>query len=313
MSHWTLADLPDQTGSSALVTGANSGLGLIVARELAARGAEVVLACRDPQRGAAALEGVRQAASGPAPQLLALDLADLSSVERAATELRGERDRLDLLVNNAGVMATPRRASADGFELQFGTNHLGHYALTGRLLPLLLAAPAPRVLTVSSTAHKMGRMRFDDLMGERRYRRWEAYGQSKLANLLFAFELQRRAADAGSELLSVAAHPGYASTNLQHVGPQMRGNGLEDRLMGLANRVVAQSAEQGALPLLYAATEPVPPGAFVGPDGLQEMRGHPRLVTARPAAYDTTAAARLWDASEQLTGVVFAFAAPVPA
>lgn len=311
MSHWTLADLPDQTGSSALVTGANSGLGLIVARELAARGAEVVLACRDPERGASALAVVAQTATGPEPRLMALDLADLATVEAFAAELGADRTALDLLVNNAGVMATPRRTTADGFELQLGTNHLGHYALTGRLLPLLLAAPAPRVVTVSSTAHKMGRMRFDDLLSERRYRRWEAYGQSKLANLLFAFELQRRAAAAATELLSVAAHPGYASTNLQHVGPQMRGNGLEERLMGLANRVVAQSAEQGALPLLYAATEDVPPAAFVGPDGLQEMRGHPRLVTATAAAYDEAAARRLWDASEQLTGVRYAF--PVPA
>jgi NAD(P)-dependent dehydrogenase (short-subunit alcohol dehydrogenase family) len=306
---WSTTDIAPLAGRSAVVTGANSGLGLIVARELAVHGADVLLACRDEARAQAALDKVRAAAPDAVVHIARLDLADLASIERFAAELAAGRDRLDLLVNNAGVMATPRRETADGFELQLGTNHLGHFALTGRLLPLLHAAPAPRVVTVSSTAHKMGRMRFDDLMGDRRYRRWEAYGQSKLANLLFAFELQRRAQAAGSPLLSVAAHPGYAATNLQFVGAQMRGNGLEERLNGLANRVLAQSDEQGALPLLYAATMDVPPGAYVGPDGFQEMRGGPALVQARPAAHDEVAAARLWDASEQLTSVRYAFAA----
>jgi NAD(P)-dependent dehydrogenase (short-subunit alcohol dehydrogenase family) len=313
MSSWTTSDLPRLDGTLAVVTGANSGLGLITARELAAHGAEVVMACRDEARARVALDAVRAAAPDAAVRTASLDLADLASVERFAAELESEAGHLDLLVNNAGVMATPRRETADGFELQLGTNHLGHFALTGRLLGLLEAAPAPRVVTVSSTAHKMGRMRFDDLMSERRYRRWEAYGQSKLANLLFAFELQRRAQAAGSALLSVAAHPGYAATNLQFVGPSMRSSGLEERVYGLANRILAQSDEQGALPLLYAATMDVPPGCFVGPDGFQEMRGHPALVEARPAAHDEAAAARLWDASEQLTGVRYAFAVPAAA
>ncbi len=222
-----------------------------------------------------------------------------------AEQALAEHDRLDLLINNAGVMAPPRRLTADGFESQFGTNHLGHFALTGLLLPRLLAAPAPRVVTVSSGAHRIGWMRFDDLQGERRYNNWLAYGQSKLSNLLFCFELQRRATQAGTELLSMAAHPGYAATNLQFAGPTAW---HERALMAVTNRVVAQSAEMGALPSLFAATAPdLPGGSFIGPDGLLEQRGHPHVVTAAGRAYDEAAWRRLWDISEQLTGVCYAF------
>ena len=252
---WTANDIPDQSGRTAIVTGANSGLGLITARELARHGADVVLACRNTVKGEEAAAAILQEAPGAQVSVQALDLADLASVHAFAEAQDGP---LDLLVNNAGVMGIPRRETKDGFEMQFGTNHLGHFALTGLLMPSLLKAPEPRVVTLSSTAHKFGRMNFDDLQGERRYFRWSAYGQSKLANLLFAFELQRRADEAGLDLTSVAAHPGYAATNLQTRGPEAGGllTRVEDAAMAVANHVVAQSDEMGALPQLYAATVP---------------------------------------------------------
>ena len=212
---------------------------------------------------------------------------------------------LDLLVNNAGVMAPPRQLTRDGFESQLGTNHLGHFALTGRLLDLLLAAPEPRVVTLSSGAHRIGKVNFGDLQSERRYNNWLAYGQSKLANLMFCFELQRRAVAAGTGLRSVAAHPGYAATNLQFAGPSRF---YEKAIMAVSNKVIAQSAEMGALPSLYAATADVPGGSFVGPDGLAEQRGYPHVVTAAGKAYDEEAWRKLWLISEQLTGVSYEFA-----
>ncbi len=238
-------------------------------------------------------------------EVRALDLAELASVHAFAEALDGP---LDLLVNNAGVMAIPRSQTKDGFEMQFGVNHLGHFALTGLLMSQLLKAAEPRVVTLSSTAHKFGRMSFGDLQGERRYFRWSAYGQSKLANLLFAFELQRRADEAGLALTSVAAHPGYAATNLQTRAPEAGGllTRMEDVAMGVANHVVAQSDEMGTLPTLYAATFPdLPGGSYVGPDGFQEQRGHPRLVGTTSAARDLDAARRLWQVSEELTGVTY--------
>ena len=234
-----------------------------------------------------------------------LDLADLDSVRGFAKRMSQQHDRLDLLVNNAGVMAPPRRLTKDGFESQFGTNHLGHYALTGLLLRPLLSTPEPRVVTVSSDAHRMGTMHFDDLQGERGYNNWRWYGQSKLANLMFCFELQRRAIDAGSELKSMAAHPGYAATNLQFAGPA---HWYEKVVMAVGNTVFAQSAGMGALPTLYAATVPdLAGGSFVGPDGFRGQRGHPQLVTAAGKAYDEDAWRRLWKVSEELTGVRYDF------
>jgi NAD(P)-dependent dehydrogenase (short-subunit alcohol dehydrogenase family) len=307
MSKWTAADIPDQSGRSAVVTGANSGLGLSTARELARAGAEVILACRNAEKGRRALEEVAAAARGSEPRVEPLDLADLASVQAFAERLSAERSSLDLLINNAGVMAPPRRLTADGFESQFGTNHLGHFALTGRLLPLLSAASEPRVVTLSSGAHRLGWLRFDDLQSERRYNNWLAYGQSKLANLMFGLELSRRAAAAGSPLGSMIAHPGYAATNLQFAGPAR----IWERVpMAVANRVIAQSSDMGALPTLYAATAPgLPSGTFVGPDGLFEQRGHPHVVTGAGRAYDEQAAARLWDVSVELTGVDYEFPA----
>ena len=301
MSAWSIGEIPEQHGRRAVVTGANSGLGLVTARELARKGASVVLACRNQEKGAAALAEVRAAAPGAEVALAPLDLGSLESVRAFAA---GHDGPLDLLVNNAGVMAPPRGETADGFELQLGTNHLGHFALTGLLLGALQAGNAPRVVTLSSTAHRMGRIDFDDLQSERRYRRWRAYGQSKLANLLFMLELDRRARAAGSPLVSVGAHPGYAATNLQFAAPP-----LADRIvMRVANVLVAQSADQGALPTLYAATVPDLPGAsYVGPDGRGEQRGNPRLVGMTERAQDLETARRLWEVSERLTGVTYAF------
>ncbi len=310
MAGWTATQIPPQAGRIALVTGANSGLGLITARELARAGARVVLAVRDTARGEEAAGAIRQAAPGASVETERLDLGDLTSVRACAETVAGRHDHLDLLVLNAGVMAPPRRETADGFELQLGTNHLGHFALTGLLMQLLLARPDARVVTVSSAAHRMGSIDFDDLQGERGYSAWARYGQSKLANLLFCFELQRRAAAAGATLRSMAAHPGYAATNLQTSGPLLDAGGPIALVKGLAmragNLVLAQSAEKGALPILYAATAPDLPGAaYIGPDGRGEMRGSPTPVGTSDAASDEASARRLWEVSEELTGVAY--------
>ena len=304
-SKWTAADIPDQTGRIAVVTGANSGLGLVTARELARAGATVVMAVRDLGKG----ETARASIPGGNVELRVLDLADLAAVRAFAEAL--PHDQVDLLINNAGLMAPPRRLTQDGFESQFGTNHLGHFALTGLLLGRLLAAPAPRVVTLSSGAHRIGRINFDDLQGEQRYNNWTAYGQSKLANLMFCFELQRRASVAGTTLRSLAAHPGYAATNLQFAGPS---KAYERSLMAVGNRVIAQSDAMGALPALYAATVPdLPGGSFVGPGGFMEQRGYPKLVPAAGKAYDLDAWQRLWEVSEQLTEVHYEFPAQAAA
>jgi NAD(P)-dependent dehydrogenase (short-subunit alcohol dehydrogenase family) len=292
--------LPDQRGRTAVITGANSGIGLEAARELARAGAHVVMACRDTTKGDAAADAIRKELPSAELEVAALDLASLDSVRAFAG--RYPHERLDLLINNAGVMAPPYTKTIDGFELQFATNHLGHFALTGLLLDKLLATPRARVVTVSSTAHKMGRIDFEDLQSERSYRRWGAYGQSKLANLLFCFELDRRLQATDADLLSVAAHPGYSATNLQFAATPSR---IERLASVVLNRVYAQSAERGAAPTLYAATADIPGGSFVGPDGFQEMRGEPRIVKSTRAARDPETALRLWALSEQLTGVHF--------
>ena len=300
---WTSEQIPDQHGRTAIVTGANSGLGLSAARELARRGAHVVLACRDLEKGAQAQSAIEARVPDATVELAALDLADLGSVKAFAQGfLAAAHPGLDLLVNNAGVMAPPRRQTKDGFELQLGTNVLGHFALTAHLIGAMEGHADARVVTVSSNAHKMGRINFDDLQSERSYRRWGAYGQSKLADLMFALELDRRLRAAGSQIKSIAAHPGYAATNLQTAAPP-----LLDRMFGrLGNVLVAQSADMGALALLYAATHPdVEGGAYVGPDGFGEFRGHPHLTTPSAAARDEDVARRLWAVSEELTGVRF--------
>jgi NAD(P)-dependent dehydrogenase (short-subunit alcohol dehydrogenase family) len=305
---WIEENIPDLTGKVAIVTGANSGLGLETTRVLARKGAAVVLAVRSEARGAATVKGVRAGSPDARLVVMPLDLANLESVRRFTETFLAGYDRLDILVNNAGVMAIPRRKTADGFEMQFGTNHLGHFALTRLLLPSILKTSGARVVTVSSGAHLFGRIRFDDLNGERSYSKWGAYAQSKLANLLFAYELQRRLAAAGSGALSVAAHPGYAATNLQCVGPQMEGSRLNLWVLSAANRVFAQSAAMGALPEIYAATSPeVRGGDYIGPDGFLGQRGFPRKAESSSRSRDQEVAARLWTVSEQLTGVTYSF------
>jgi NAD(P)-dependent dehydrogenase (short-subunit alcohol dehydrogenase family) len=306
MSRWTADQIPDQSGRTAIVTGANSGLGLAAAHELARHGAEVVLACRNTAKGNDARRTIGADVPGAKLELAALDLADLSSVESFAEQFRSAHDGLDLLIDNAGVMAPPRAETKDGFELQFGTNHLGHFALAARLIDLMSGRSDARVVTVSSNAHKMGRINFDDLQSQRRYFRWSAYSQSKLADLSFALELDRRLRAAGSQIRSVAAHPGYAATNLQFAAPP-----LLDRLtMIVTNALVAQSAEMGALPILYAATaDGVEGGTYIGPDGIGEFRGHPHVASPTRAARDEETARRLWEVSEELTGVRFALGA----
>jgi protochlorophyllide reductase len=318
---WTTASIPDLSGRLALVTGASSGLGLETCRALAAHGATVVMACRSRQRGEAARqslltptgEGSPDAGAGAsgwgALDLLDLDLADLASVRSAAAEVAARYGRLDLLINNAGVMAPPRTLSRDGFELQFATNHLGHFVLTMLLLPLLRQSPAARVVHVTSGAQYFGRIAFDDLQGERRYDRWQAYSQSKLANVMTAVELQRRLEAEGSGVLSLAAHPGLARTNLQPTSVAMNGSPIEAfayRLMG----PLFQSAAMGALPQLYAATAPeATPAGHYGPDQLGGMKGYPKPVRMAPATQDADQRERLWQVSEELGQAVLGDAA----
>ncbi|HEY5053121.1 MAG TPA: oxidoreductase [Solirubrobacterales bacterium] len=299
---WTARDIPDQAGRTAVVTGANSGLGLVAATELARAGADIVLACRDTEKGDAAADSIRAAVPGAVAAVGELDLSSLDSIRAFAERFGAGRAGLDLLINNAGVMAPPRRETADGFELQFGTNHLGHFALTGLLLEKLEGRKGARVVTVSSTAHKLGRIDFENLQSEGRYGRWRAYGQSKLANVLFARELDRRLRLAGSTVSSLAAHPGYSATNLQSASPPA----FDRAIMAVTNRLLAQSAEMGALPQLYAATRPnLDGGLFIGPDGFEQQRGYPQVVNPVKAGRDEDVARRLWSASEQLTGVSY--------
>jgi NAD(P)-dependent dehydrogenase (short-subunit alcohol dehydrogenase family) len=307
MPKWTVDDIPDLTGKRAIVTGANSGIGLRTVVELARHGAIVVLACRSAERGVRALATVRDAVPDADLVLGSLDLADLASVRAFAAE---HGPVLDILVNNAGVMALPRRTTADGFEMQFGTNHLGHFALTGLLLPALLGRPGARVVTVTSVMHWLGRLDFADLDRTRRYRRWPVYCQSKLANLVFAKELDRRAT---GRLTSVAAHPGYAATNLQQAGPRMEESRTRERLAGLVNLVVAQSDVAGAWPTLYAATAPaVRGGECYGPRGPGQVHGAPRRVRTLPRAADAELGRRLWEISVERTGVSFDALSDVP-
>ncbi len=308
MPRWTLHEMPDQSGRLAVVTGGTiGGIGYETALALAGKGAEVVLAGRNPAKTAAALAAIRKQHPRAVVRAGLLDLASLASVAAFAETMAREGRPLDLLVNNAGVMMLPRRqVTADGFEMQFGTNYLGHFALTGRLLDLLRRGDRPRVVNLASVAHRRGSIRFDDLQ-RTAYSPWSAYAQSKLAMLMFAFELQRRSDAAGWGLTSLAAHPGWARTELFNNGPGAGGRGLQQLLANLIVPVFGQSAAAGALPTLYAATAPeVRGGAYYGPDGFQELKGAPALATVAPQAGDAAAAARLWQISVELTGVRFA-------
>lgn len=307
MSQWTTNDIPDLRGKVALVTGGNSGLGKETVQALAARGAHVILAARNPERSEKAREEILQSVPEASIKFMQLDLASQAAIRGFATGFLEANQRLDLLFNNAGVMAIPRHETKDGFEMQFGTNHLGHFALTGLLLPLLLATPKSRVVTTSSIARAMGRVNLDDLQGQKSYTRWSAYGQSKRSNLLFAFELQRRLAAAGLETISVAAHPGYAHTNLQLTSATLSNANLELWFYDKFGALVGQPAAMGALPQLYAGLSPdIHGGELVGPGGFSGMRGYPRVETRAQREYDHPTAERLWDVSIELTGVDYA-------
>lgn len=306
MTGWERADIPDQNGRVALVTGANSGIGLEAALGLAGAGAKVVLACRNEEKASVAVDHIRAEVADADLDVVPLDLSVQASVREAAEAIRKEHPRLDLLVANAGVMAIPRRVTPDGWEMQLATNHLGHYALVGLLLDTMLDVDGSRVVVVTSGTHRGGRINFDDLQSERRYRKWMAYGQSKLANLLFAQELQRRLAAAAKPTICTAAHPGYASTHLAAVGPEMSGNTLMVRVMEISNRVIGQSAAAGALPTLYAATAPwLKGGELIGPKGPFHLRGNPAAETPAKKALDEAVAAQLWTVSQELTGVEY--------
>jgi NAD(P)-dependent dehydrogenase (short-subunit alcohol dehydrogenase family) len=298
---WTDQDVPAQQGRIAVVTGANTGLGFETATALAAHGAAVVLAVRDVEKGKRAADRIAATTPGADVTVQHLDLTSLASVRTAAAELRDRLPRIDLLINNAGVMYTPKGTTREGFELQFGTNHLGHFALTGLLLDRMLPVPGSRVVTVSSVGHRIrAAIHFDDLQWERSYSRVGAYGQSKLANLMFTYELQRRLADTGTTI-AVAAHPGTSDTELDRNLP------APARLVSrVLQPLLTQSPAMGALPLLRAATDPeVRGGQYYGPDGWGETRGHPTIVRSSPLSHDTAAQRRLWAVSEELTGVTF--------
>ena len=297
---WTEDDIPDQSGRVCVVTGANSGLGLETARALAAHGASVVLAVRNLDKGAEAVARIRAATPNADLSVQQLDLASLDSIRAAARELGDNTDRIDLLINNAGVMYTPRQKTTDGFELQFGTNHIGHFALTGLLLDRLLPVEGSRIVTVSSIAHRiLSRIDFDDLQALRRYNRIAAYGRSKLANLLFTYELQRRLTEAGAPTVALAAHPGVSHTEL---GRHIPG---ERRLRPLVRRTT-QPAETGALATIRAATDPsADAGQYYGPGGAMEIRGHPVAVTSNRRSHNADTQQRLWAASQQLTDVSY--------
>ncbi len=301
---WTADDMPDLYGHTIVVTGGNSGIGYEAALAFARKHADVILACRDLGKARTAAAQIAATSRDAEVDVMELDLSNLASVRGFSDAFHLKYSALDVLCNNAGVMAIPYRQTADGFEMQFGTNHLGHFALTGLLLDRLLATEGARVVNVASGAHRMGSIRFDDLQWKNGYRKWRAYGQSKLANLLFTLELQRKLDAAGKKLLCVACHPGYAATNLQAVGPKMSGSSVMEYLSEAGNRLLAQSAAMGALPTEYAAAAPdVHGGDYIGPDGMGEMWGHPVRVGRSAAAQDAAAASRLWEISEQLTNV----------
>jgi NAD(P)-dependent dehydrogenase (short-subunit alcohol dehydrogenase family) len=302
--HWTFENIPDMAGKTAVVTGGNSGLGYYTCRALAARGAQVIMACRDQEKGLSAAHLILNDFPHASLELIPLDLADLRSVHSFAFVFAEKHPRLHILINNAGLMAAPYRQTVDGFELQFGVNHLGHFALTGLLLEQLLAAPDARIVTVSSRAHESGTINFADLNSQRKYARWRAYAQSKLANLFFAYELQRRLASHGYSAISLAAHPGYSATNLQVTGPGLDQNRLLLWSMKIGNAILAQPAQMGALPVLYAATaSDVLGGDYFGPGSLFGLRGYPVKTHSNAASHDLQAAARLWSVSEELTAV----------
>jgi len=302
---WTAKDIPNQAGKTALITGANSGIGFQAALQLAAHGAHVLLGVRDLAKGEAAAQRILKVALGASIEVVELDMASLASVRAFAGNFVGSGRALDLLINNAGVMALPtREVTVNGFERQFGTNHLGHFVLTGLLIPPLLKASAPRVVTVSSLAHRNGKIEFENLQSEAKYVPWDAYNQSKLANLMFALELERKARAAASKLVSIPVHPGVSTTSIFQNGPGM--NDFKARMVKLLAPILFQGDEAGALPTLYAATSPAAKGGeYIGPDGFSALKGFPAVEQPRPQALDEAVAKKLWTVSEELTGVMY--------
>ena len=303
---WTYKDIPDQEGRVVIVTGGNSGIGYEAALALAGKNAQVILAVRNVNKGEEAVKAICQKYPDAEVKVMALDLSDLKSVRAFAQIFLAQYDRLDILINNAGVMALPQRKTVDGFEMQFGTNHLGHFALTGMLLPALKKTTGARIVTVSSDLHTFGEIHFDDLQWEKKYDRRGAYAQSKLANLLFAYELQRRLTAAEINIISVGCHPGYAATNLQTAGPQMEGSAFKIWMMKAMNALLAQGQDMGALPTLFAATAAEVNGCdYIGPAG--GMRGYPKKLMSNNKSYDEALARQLWAVSEELCGLVYDF------
>ena len=306
MTRWTEDDIPDQSERTVLITGANSGIGFEAARAMAQHGATVVMGCRNKERAADALSSIEATNPTGPVEVLEMDLSDLASVRDAASSFVAKHDRLDILVNNAGLMATPRQRTADGFEMQFGVNHLGHFALTGHLIDVLTESGPSRIVSVSSLGHRLGKMKFDDLNADQSYSPWPAYFQSKLANLLFTRELQRRLSQTERDIIAVAAHPGVSRTNLGSESP----GGVLSKLMAVTRpmfeRLGAQSAQMGALPTLRAAVDPSANGGdYYGPNGFGEQRGNPKKVDMSSRAKSDSDARKLWDISEQLTAVTY--------
>jgi len=300
-------DVPELDGRIIVITGGNSGIGYEAARVILRKRGRVVLACRDREKMAAAASALRAETAGANVDELVLDLASLASIEQAAGDLAKLHPKVDVLVNNAGVMAIPERTTADGFEMQFGTNHLGPFAFTGRVLPLVLAAAKGRVVCVSSLLHRRGHIDFDTIPKPKVYDEGKQYSMSKLANVLFAYELDRRLRRANANASALACHPGYSSTNLQQAGPAMRGSKVQAFFMSVMNAIVAQPAAMGALGTLYAATGDVTGGEYIGPIGFNHLRGYPVKSRSSDESYDEVVAARLWDVSEKLTTVTYAF------
>lgn len=308
MSHWTAKDIPNLEGKTVLVTGANSGLGYWSSYYLAKQGAHVLMACRNQKKADTAKSQILKEVPMAKLTLMTLDLSDLSQIRSCAEQVLENHQSLDILLNNAGVMFLPEQKTKDGFEIHFGTNHLGHFALTGHLIDLLKNTPESRIVTVSSIAHRQGKMRFDDLHFEKQgYKAIPVYCQSKLANLLFAFELQRKLTAAGlTHPISLAAHPGYSDTNLQYAGPEQENSFFKKMFMKVGNALMSQPANQGALPQLYAATSPqAQAGKYYGPDKMNGMKGYPTQEDPKPQAKNEADAKQLWDISEELTGVKY--------
>lgn len=306
MTNWTANDIPNLNGKTAIVTGANSGLGLVASKALAAKGCHVVMACRNAKKANTAVDEIKRGCPEASLAVIELDLSSLESIKQFSDEIHSRFQAIDILCNNAGVMDIPYRKTTDGFEMQFGTNHLGHFALTGRLLDLIANTDGARIVTTSSLMHIPGKINFEDLHWNKGYSGWGAYFQSKLANLLFTYELQRKLKSVGAKAISVASHPGYAATNLQLVGAQMGGASVQEKIWKTMNTCVAQSAEMGTLPTLYAATNPnISGGDYIGPK--MGWRGHPKKVGSSKRSKDNSIASKLWSVSEELTKVKFAF------